>query len=60
MRVLVVAEHTELAETVAVGLRRHQVAVEVAFDGPCGLCSAGCVKPSVMSIQTRPVMLSSR
>jgi hypothetical protein len=60
MRLLVVAEHTELVETLAVGLRRHHVAVEVAFDGPCGLCSAGCGKPSVASAQARPVIVSSR
>jgi hypothetical protein len=56
----VVAEHAGLAETLAVGLRGHQVAVDVAFDGPCGLLSAGCVKPSVVSIQTRPVTMSVR
>jgi DNA-binding response OmpR family regulator len=60
MRVLVIDEHAGLAETVAVGLRRHQVAVDVAVDEPCGLPSAGCVKPSVMSLQTRPVIVSSR
>jgi hypothetical protein len=52
--VLVIDDHAELSETVAVGLRRHEVAV----DGPCGLCIAGCVGPSLMSIETRPVIVS--
>jgi DNA-binding response OmpR family regulator len=33
MRVLVVEDHEELAETVAVGLRREGMAVDVALDG---------------------------
>jgi len=33
MRVLVVDDHVELAETVATGLRREGIAVDVAFDG---------------------------
>ncbi len=33
MRVLVVEDHRELAETVASGLRREAMAVDVAFDG---------------------------
>ena len=37
MRVLVVEDHAEMAETVAVGLRRAQMAVDVALDGPTGL-----------------------
>ena len=37
MRVLVVEDHAEMAETVAVGLRRAQMAVDVALDGPSGL-----------------------
>ncbi|MCW2917744.1 MAG: DNA-binding response regulator [Actinomycetia bacterium] len=37
MRVLVVEDHRELAETLAVGLRREGMAVEVAWDGPAGL-----------------------
>jgi DNA-binding response OmpR family regulator len=37
MRVLVVEDHEELAETVAVGLRREGMAVDVAFDGASAL-----------------------
>ena len=37
MRVLVIEDHAEMAETVAAGLRRAQMAVDVAFDGPAGL-----------------------
>jgi DNA-binding response OmpR family regulator len=35
--VLVVEDDEEMAQTVAVGLRRAQMAVDVAFDGPAGL-----------------------
>jgi DNA-binding response OmpR family regulator len=37
MRVLVVEDHRELAETLAAGLRREGMAVDVAFDGAAGL-----------------------
>jgi DNA-binding response OmpR family regulator len=37
MRVLVVEDHQELAETVATGLRREGMAVDVAFDGSAAL-----------------------
>ncbi|RVX40726.1 DNA-binding response OmpR family regulator [Nonomuraea polychroma] len=37
MRVLVVEDDEVTAQTVAVGLRRAQMAVDVAFDGPGGL-----------------------
>ncbi len=37
MRVLVIEDHAEMAEMVAVGLRRAQMAVDVALDGPSGL-----------------------
>ncbi|MFF3325670.1 response regulator transcription factor [Streptomyces sp. NPDC002889] len=37
MRVLVVEDDEEMAQTVAVGLRRAQMAVDVTFDGPEGL-----------------------
>ncbi|HWE59498.1 MAG TPA: response regulator transcription factor [Solirubrobacteraceae bacterium] len=40
MRVLVVEDHSELAEAVASGLRREGMAVDVAGDGPSGLSSA--------------------
>src|SRR6185312_10952182 len=33
MRVLVVEDHKELAATIAVGLRREGMAVDIAFDG---------------------------
>jgi DNA-binding response OmpR family regulator len=33
----VIEDHAELAETVATGLRRAQMAVDVALDGPAGL-----------------------
>jgi DNA-binding response OmpR family regulator len=37
MRVLVIEDDEEMAETVAIGLRRAQLAVDVAFDGSSGL-----------------------
>ena len=37
VRVLVIEDDEELAETVAAGLRREQLAVDLAFDGPSGL-----------------------
>ena len=37
MRVLVIEDDAELAEMIAVFLRRRQLAVDVAFDGPGGL-----------------------
>ncbi|TMR19249.1 response regulator transcription factor [Nonomuraea turkmeniaca] len=37
MRVLVVEDHEELALTVAAGLRREGMAVDVVLDGPAGL-----------------------
>ena len=40
MRVLVIEDHAELAETVALGLRREGMAVDVAFDGAAGLRQA--------------------
>ncbi|MFF4760313.1 response regulator transcription factor [Streptomyces sp. NPDC001292] len=42
MRVLVVEDDEETAQTVAVGLRRAQMAVDVALDGPGGLERAMC------------------
>ncbi|MDE3129708.1 MAG: response regulator transcription factor [Acidobacteriota bacterium] len=40
MRVLVVEDHSELAEAVAAGLRREGMAVDIATDGPSGLANA--------------------
>jgi DNA-binding response OmpR family regulator len=37
MRVLVIEDDTELAEAIGVGLRREQMAVDIAHDGPAGL-----------------------
>src|SRR5271155_6219933 len=37
MRVLLVEDHVELADTVAIGLRREGIAVDVALDGPDAL-----------------------
>jgi DNA-binding response OmpR family regulator len=37
VRVLVIEDHAEMAEAVAIGLRRAQMAVDVALDGPAGL-----------------------
>jgi DNA-binding response OmpR family regulator len=37
VRVLVIEDHAEMAEVVAAGLRRAQMAVDVAVDGPSGL-----------------------
>jgi DNA-binding response OmpR family regulator len=42
VRVLVVEDDEEMAKTVAVGLRRAQMAVDVTFDGPGGLERALC------------------
>jgi DNA-binding response OmpR family regulator len=41
MRVLVVEDHEELAETLAVGLRREGMAVDIAFDGAAALQRTG-------------------
>lgn len=40
MRVLVIEDDVEMAETVAVGLRRERMAVDIATDGPGGLDKA--------------------
>ncbi|MFJ4622424.1 response regulator transcription factor [Streptomyces sp. NPDC088812] len=40
MRVLVIEDDEEMAQTVAIGLRRAQMAVDVAFDGQDGLARA--------------------
>ena len=40
MRVLVVEDHSELAEAVASGLRREGMAVDIAGDGAAGLANA--------------------
>ncbi|WP_238009846.1 response regulator transcription factor [Dactylosporangium sp. AC04546] len=40
MRVLVIEDDTELAEAVAVGLRRERMAVDIALDGQTGLMRA--------------------
>jgi DNA-binding response OmpR family regulator len=40
MRVLVIEDHVELAETVAGGLRREAMAVDIANDGASGLARA--------------------
>ena len=40
MRVLVIGDDEELAETVAAGLRRARMAVDVALDGSAGLARA--------------------
>jgi len=37
VRVLVIEDDEEMAQTVASGLRREKIAVDVAFDGPAGL-----------------------
>jgi DNA-binding response OmpR family regulator len=46
MRVLVIDDDAELAETLAVGLRRERMAVDVAVDGPSGLERALETDPS--------------
>jgi DNA-binding response OmpR family regulator len=48
MRVLVVEDHTELAETVAVGLRREGMAVDVAGDGNDALTRTAVVDYDVV------------
>jgi DNA-binding response OmpR family regulator len=40
MRVLVIEDHVELAETIAAGLRREGMAVDLAHDGVAGLANA--------------------
>jgi hypothetical protein len=44
MRVLLVEDHAELAETVAAGLRREGMAVGVAGDGRDALARVGLVR----------------
>jgi DNA-binding response OmpR family regulator len=48
LRILVVDDHRELAETVAVGLRREGLAVDVALDGPSALEIASCARYDVV------------
>jgi DNA-binding response OmpR family regulator len=48
MRVLVVEDHEELAETVAAGLRRQGMAVDVAGDGVAALAQAGIYEYDVI------------
>ncbi len=48
MRVLVVEDDEELAETVGVGLRRADMAVDVAFDGTSGLDHVLCTDYDVV------------
>ena len=48
MRVLVVEDHSELAEAVASGLRREGMAVDVAGDGPTGLANASVYEYDVI------------
>jgi len=48
MRVLVVEDHEELAETVATGLRRQGMAVDVAGDGLAALSQAGIYEYDVI------------
>ncbi len=40
MRVLVIEDDEELAETVAAGLRQARMAVDIALDGEAGLARA--------------------
>ncbi len=40
MRVLVIEDHAELADTVALGLQREGMAVDIALDGAEGLRKA--------------------
>ena len=48
MRVLVVEDHEELAETVAAGLRREGMAVDIAGDGVRALAQAGLYEYDVI------------
>src|ERR1700722_11038361 len=48
MRVLVVEDHEELANTVAIGLRREGMAVDVALDGDAALRRAGITEYDVI------------
>lgn len=48
MRVLVVEDHSELAEAVASGLRREGMAVDVAGDGATGLTNASVYEYDVI------------
>ena len=48
MRVLVVEDHKELAETVAAGLRREGMAVDLSFDGDSALERACCTDYDVV------------
>jgi DNA-binding response OmpR family regulator len=50
MRVLIVEDHEELAETVAIGLRREGMAVDTAYDGQSGLRKAAVSEYDVILI----------
>src|ERR1700747_2885673 len=50
MRVLIVEDHAELAETVAIGLRREGMAVDTAYDGHSGRRKAALAEYDVVLI----------
>ena len=54
MRVLVVEDQKELATTIAVGLRREGMAVDVAFDGEAALEHAARSSYDVDPARSRP------
>jgi len=54
MRVLVIEDHAELAETVALGLQREGMAVDVALDGAAGLRQAAVYDYDVIVLDRRP------
>jgi DNA-binding response OmpR family regulator len=54
MRVLVVEDHEELAETVATGLRREGMAVDVALDGAAALQRAAIYGYDVIVLDRDP------
>ena len=57
MRVLVVEDHKELAATIAVGLRREGMAVDLAFDGEEALRAAPRATLRRRSARPRPAEL---
>jgi DNA-binding response OmpR family regulator len=57
MRVLIVEDHEELARTLATGLRREGMAVDIALDGGAGLHRAICSNYDVLVLdRDLPVM----
>ena len=59
MRVLVIEDHAELAETVALGLQREGMAVDIALDGAAGLQAGRRLRLRRDRARSRPARAST-